>query len=114
MAKTEIDWEAVLASEHFRQLARRRRNTVVVLGVLAALYYFSIPALIAWAPEVFRIRLAAGINLGTVFAVSQYPFGGVIAYVFMRRTAAIDRAAAGIADDRAQVGLAVAEEHHAY
>jgi uncharacterized membrane protein (DUF485 family) len=114
MAKSEIDWEAVLASEHFRQLARRRRNTVVVLGVLAALYYFSIPALIAWAPGVFRIRLAAGINLGTVFAVSQYPFGGVIAYVFMRRSAAIDRAAAGPADDRAQVGLAVAEEHHAY
>jgi uncharacterized membrane protein (DUF485 family) len=113
MAESDIDWEAVLASERFRQLARRRRNTIVVLGVLAALYYFSIPALIAWAPEVFRIRLAAGINLGTAFAVSQYPFGGLIVYVFMRRTAAIDRAAAGLAE-RAQGGLAVAEEHHAY
>jgi uncharacterized membrane protein (DUF485 family) len=113
MAESDIDWEAVLASGRFRQLARRRRNTIVVLGVLAALYYFSIPALIAWAPEVFRIRLAAGINLGTAFAVSQYPFGGLIVYVFMRRTAAIDRAAAGLAE-RTQGGLAVVEEHHAY
>ncbi|WP_042268886.1 DUF485 domain-containing protein [Paraburkholderia heleia] len=109
MTDLDPDWEAVLASERFRQAARRRRRTIGMLGVLSALYYFSIPALIAWAPDVFRIRLAAGINLGTLFAVSQYPFGGLIVYVFMRRTAAIDRAAADH-----ETGNAFAEEHHAY
>lgn len=113
MATSDIDWAAVLGSERFQALARRRRNTVIVLGLLAALYYFSIPALIAWAPGIFRIRLAAGINVGTVFAVSQYPFGGVIAYVFMRRTAAIDRAAAGLAE-RQPSGIAIVEIPHAY
>src|ERR1700754_4207224 len=113
MAESDTDWEAMLASERFKRLARRRQNTIVVLGLVSALYYFSIPALIAWAPDIFRIRLAAGINLGTAFAVSQYPFGGLIVYVFMRRTAAIDRAAAGLAE-RPNSGVALAEEHHAY
>ncbi|PYE17292.1 DUF485 domain-containing protein [Paraburkholderia silvatlantica] len=113
MTKSDPDWNAVLASTRFKQVARRRRNTIVVLGVLSALYYFSIPALIAWGPDVFRIRLAAGINLGTVFAVSQYPFGGLIAYVFMRRSAAIDRAAESLAP-RVQSDAAFVEEHHAY
>lgn len=113
MAAGDPDWDAVLASEHFKQLARRRRKTIIVLGALSALYYFSIPALIAWSPDIFRIRLAAGINVGTVFAVSQYPFGGLIAYVFMRRTAAIDRAAAGFAQ-RAEAGATYVGERRAY
>jgi uncharacterized membrane protein (DUF485 family) len=113
MAECDTDWEAMLASERFKRLARQRRSTIIVLGVLAALYYFSIPALIAWGPDVFRIKLAAGINVGTVFAVSQYPFGGLIVYVFMRRTAALDRASSGLAE-RPESGIALAEERHAY
>jgi hypothetical protein len=48
-----------------------------------------------------------------VFAVSQYPFGGLIVYVFMRRTAALDRASSGLAE-RPESGIALAEERHAY
>jgi uncharacterized membrane protein (DUF485 family) len=113
MADTEVDWGAVLASERFRRLARQRRNTVVGLGLLAAVYYFSIPALIAWAPDFFKIRLMSGINLGTVFAVSQYPFGGLIAYVFLRRTARIDQVSTDIKEQTATVPVAK-EQFHAY
>jgi uncharacterized membrane protein (DUF485 family) len=97
MNDAEIDWDAIYCSERFQQLARKRRNTIVTLGVLAAVYYFSIPALIAWAPDFFKVRLAPGINLGTLFAISQYPFGGVIAYAFLRRIATLDRAATALA-----------------
>lgn len=113
MAERDPDWEAVLASARFKQLMHRRRNTIVVLGALSALYYFSIPALIVWSLDVLRIRLATGINVGTVFAVSQYPFGGLIAWLFMRRTAAIDRAAASLAT-HPDASVQLPEEHHAY
>jgi uncharacterized membrane protein (DUF485 family) len=79
MSNTDIDWHSVLESERFQRLARCRRNLVLVLGALAAAYYFAIPALIAWAPGWFRIRVTDGVNLGTLFAVSQYPFGALIA-----------------------------------
>jgi uncharacterized membrane protein (DUF485 family) len=113
MAEFDTDWEAVLRSERFKQLASKRHKTIIALGALAALYYFLIPLLIAWGPEVFRIRLVAGINVGTVFAVSQYPFGGLIVYIFMRRTAAIDRATEVLAN-RSDAGIALVEERHAY
>ena len=113
MAETDVDWDAVLASERFKRLARKRRNTVVSLGVLAAIYYFSIPALIAWAPELFKIRLMPGINLGTIFAVSQYPFGGAIAYAFLRRTGQIDQASSDIKEHAAPIPAA-GEQSHAY
>ncbi|MFK4444137.1 uncharacterized membrane protein (DUF485 family) [Caballeronia udeis] len=96
MQSNHVDWLAMQTNEQFRGLVRHRRNTIAVLGLVAALYYFSIPALIAWFPGFFTLRLAPGINLGLVFAVSQYPFGGLIAYVFLRRTASIDRLAADL------------------
>ena len=112
MPNSEVDWAAIMQSERFRQVARRRRNTIVVLGVLAAVYYFSIPALIAWAPAFFTLRIAPGVNLGLVFVVSQYPFGGLLAYVFMRRVAAIDRTSVDLAE-LAEPASAV-EKRHAF
>ncbi len=112
MNDAEIDWDAISVSERFQQLARRRRNTIVILGALSAVYYFSISALIAWAPDFFKIRLAPGINLGTLFALSQYPFGGVIAYVFLRRIATLDHAATTLAPEK--ILVASQEESHAF
>ncbi|MEI6001062.1 DUF485 domain-containing protein [Paraburkholderia bengalensis] len=113
MADADIDWDAVLASERFRHLVRRRRNTIIGLGLLAAIYYFSISALIAWFPAFFTIRLASGINLGTVFAISQYPFGGLIAYVFLRQTARIDQVSTGI-KEQAAPAAGMGGKSHAY
>jgi len=97
MRRNEIDWQAVLASEVFQRIKRQRRNTVVALGIAAAIYYFAIPALIAWVPGLFRLRIAPGINGGLLFAFSQYLFGGAVAWIFIRRTAAVDPVAAELA-----------------
>ncbi|MFP6560165.1 DUF485 domain-containing protein [Paraburkholderia sp. B3] len=102
MPNSDIDWQAVLASQRFQKLARRRRNIVLTLGILAAVYYFAIPVLIAGAPGWFRIRITDGLNLGTLFAISQYPFGGLIAWVFLRRTASLDHEAQLFTQDRQQ------------
>jgi uncharacterized membrane protein (DUF485 family) len=106
MQSDQVDWLAMQKSEQFRGLVRHRRNAIAALGLVAALYYFSIPALIAWFPAFFTLRLAPGINLGLVFAVSQYPFGGLIAYVFLRRTASIDRLAADLLQQLAPASAA--------
>lgn len=96
-----IDWDAVFRSEQFQQVARKRRKTIATLGALAAIYYFSIPLLMSWAPEFFKYRLAGGINVGTLFAVSQYPFGGLIVIAFLRCSTRLDREASTLANSGA-------------
>ena len=113
MPNTDIDWHSVLQSERFQRFVRRRRTLVLVLGTLAAAYYFAIPALIAWAPGWFRIRVTDGVNLGTLFAVSQYPFGALIAWTFLRQTAALDREAQSLAGSEA-ADVPAREQRHAY
>jgi uncharacterized membrane protein (DUF485 family) len=113
MSNTDIDWQSVLQSARFQRLARRRRTLVLVLGALAAAYYFAIPALIAWAPDWFRVRVTDGLNLGTLFAVSQYPFAALIAWIFLRHTAVLDREAQSFVG-RETGALPATEQRHAY
>jgi uncharacterized membrane protein (DUF485 family) len=97
MRRNEIDWQAVLASDVLQRIKRERRNTVVTLGIAATIYYFAIPALIAWVPGFFRLHIAPGVNGGLLFVFSQYLFGGAVAWIFIRRTAAVDPVAAELA-----------------
>jgi uncharacterized membrane protein (DUF485 family) len=76
MSNADIDWHSVLQNERFQRLARRRRNLVLVLGALAAAYYFAIPALIAWASVVYRHTTqdgnhATGATLGEDYFLSK-------------------------------------------
>lgn len=99
MRHQEVDLQAMVTSEVFQRLKKQLRKTTVMLGVAVAIYYFSIPALIAWAPGLLRLRIAAGISVGLLFVVSQYLSGGLVAYIFMRRTAAVDQMAAKLVRD---------------
>lgn len=100
MSHTAYDWDAVLLSPRFQAITRRRHTTIAVLGLLAAAYYFAIPAVIAWYPELFKFRLAGGLTLGVVFAVSQYPLGGGLVWVFMRRMSTLDRERDALMNER--------------
>ncbi|WP_124076932.1 DUF485 domain-containing protein [Burkholderia gladioli] len=90
MSYEGYDWDAVLQSRRFQTIARRRRTTIIVLGLLAGAYYFAIPAVIAWYPQLFKLRVSGGFTLGVLFAISQYLFGGLVVWVFMRRMRALD------------------------
>ncbi|WP_304993799.1 DUF485 domain-containing protein [Burkholderia plantarii] len=91
MSHEHNEWRDVLANSQFRTIAIKRRNAIVAVGAFAAAYYFAIPAVIAWAPALFTIRLTGGFNLGVAFAISQYPVGGLLCWVFMRSMARLDR-----------------------
>ncbi|ACR32819.1 DUF485 domain-containing protein [Burkholderia glumae] len=90
MSYQRHEWCEVLADPRFRLIAQKRRKTIVAIGAIAAFYYFAIPAVIAWAPALFAIRLTGGFNVGVAFAISQYPVGGVLCWVFMRSMARLD------------------------
>lgn len=71
---------SIFKNENFHLLVRQRRLIVAQLFVLSALVYFSIPFITTVFPEFFRIRISGAINIGLVYAVLQYPIGGLIAY----------------------------------
>jgi uncharacterized membrane protein (DUF485 family) len=87
----QSSWSVIFQNPEFQAVARKRKKIVISLFLVSALFYFSIPLLTTMYPAVFRVRLFGSINLGLVYAILQYPIGGLIAYYYAISMRKIDR-----------------------
>ena len=95
-----IDWAAVIADPRFQRL--RRRKTAVLWGLMAisVAYYFALPIGAAYFQDLFRIRVWGVINVGLLFALSEFFVAWAIAFYYSRiANREFDRLAAEIAAD---------------
>jgi len=74
----------------FHSLTRQRRVIILKLFALSALFYFSIPFFTTFFPKFFAIQISGAINVGLVYAILQYPVGGLIAYRYAVNMRKID------------------------
>ena len=66
----------------------------------SAFYYLLLPLGAAYAPELFAIRIYGSVNLGLVFALSEFVVAWSVALIYTRRaTRDFDRAAEEISRD---------------
>lgn len=84
-------WSVIYQNPEFHAIARKRKKIVFTLFIISALFYFSIPFITTLYPSVFHVRLFGSINLGLVYAVLQYPIGGMIAYCYAVSMRKLDR-----------------------
>lgn len=98
-AKT-IDWEAVHRDPRFQQLNRTKSRFLWGLMAFSVAYYFLLPVGAAYFTELFRIKLWGPINVGLVFAWSEFIVAWGIAFFYARRAnAKFDALAAEINRD---------------
>ncbi|WP_058896486.1 MULTISPECIES: DUF485 domain-containing protein [Herbaspirillum] len=75
-------WSVMYQNPQFHAIARKRKLVVMTLFVVSALFYFSIPFITTFYPRIFHVQLFGAVNLGLVYAVLQYPLGGLVAYAY--------------------------------
>lgn len=85
MAGRAIDWAAIDADPRFQQLHRKKVGFLTLLMVFSIVYYFLLPAGAAWFPELFRIKVAGEINVGILFALSEFVVAWAVAALYTRR-----------------------------
>jgi len=90
-------WAAIHATPEFRALCARKSRFLWGLMTIAIGYYFCLPIGAAWASAWYRIEVWGAINLGLVFALSQFVVAWAIAWFYARRAQEFDSAAAAIA-----------------
>ncbi len=102
-ANTTVDWDAVIADPRFQALHRRKTTFLWGLMAFSVVYYFLLPIGAAYFQDVFRIRVWGPINVGLVFALSEFIVAwGVAIYYSRVANREFDRLAAEIADDVAR------------
>ena len=94
MSHTTPDWAAIERTPEFRALVRAKRAFIVPATVGFILYYFALPALVGYWPEMMSTTVAGRINLAYVFALSQFVMAWTLMAAYVRRARRFDRMAA--------------------
>lgn len=101
-----LNWEAISADPRFRRLHRRKSAVLLGLMSFSILYYFLLPFGAAYFQEFFRIRLFGSLNLGLVFALSEFVAAWGVAWYYSRRAnAEFDAMARGLLIEAERIGV---------
>jgi uncharacterized membrane protein (DUF485 family) len=96
MSPDTPDWAAIERTPEFQALVRAKRAFIVPATVFFILYYFALPALVGYWPEMMSTPVAGRINVAYVFALSQFVMAWVLMAAYVRRARQFDRMAASL------------------
>jgi uncharacterized membrane protein (DUF485 family) len=91
--KPAVDWAAIEAMPAFRELLARKARFIITATVFFVIYYFALPVLVGWFPDLMRKPVLGKVNLAYLFALSQFFMAWALAFVYTRKAAEWDRAA---------------------
>ncbi|MGI8891465.1 MAG: DUF485 domain-containing protein [Chthoniobacterales bacterium] len=93
------EWARIAHSERFKELLRSKRRFIVPAMVISILYYFALPVLVGWFPELMKKKIGDGANLAYLFALSQFFMAWIVAGLYVAKASAWDRSAERLLND---------------
>ncbi len=78
------DWERIDRMPEFRQLIAAKRRFIVPACLFFCAYYFALPLLVGWAPDLMRRRVIGPVNVAYLFALSQFFMAWIVAILYVR------------------------------
>jgi uncharacterized membrane protein (DUF485 family) len=84
MATKQYDWSAIAQNPKYLELKSRKRKFLFGWWIAASIYYFSLPILSGYFPELFKIKLVGVINFGYLFILSQFVMTFFVAFYYTK------------------------------
>ena len=88
-----VPWQRMAADREFMELMLAKAKFVVPATVFFVVYYFALPVLVGWFPEVMARPAIGPVNWAYVFALSQFFMAWGIAFLYVAVAAGWDRKA---------------------
>lgn len=100
MEKDSLNWGAIQADQRFTQLHKDKNRFLWRMMLFALIYFFCLPIATAYFQDIFKIKIWGVINLGLIFALSQFIVAWSIAAIYAKRAnAEFDARAKVLVDD---------------
>ncbi|MFN2507586.1 MAG: DUF485 domain-containing protein [Chthoniobacterales bacterium] len=90
------DWSALAASPRFKELLKAKRRFILPATTFFVVYYFALPYLVAYHPQVMQRKVWGEMNIAYLFALSQFFMAWIIAAAYVRAASRFDRMAAEV------------------
>jgi uncharacterized membrane protein (DUF485 family) len=92
----ESDWDRIAADAEFKALVRAKARFIVPATVFFVVYYFALPCLVGYRPELMERKVAGNVNVAYLFALSQFFMAWALALVYVAVAAGWDRRASAL------------------
>lgn len=79
------DWKAIVADPRFQELHRKKTVFLWSLMVFSVVFYFLLPIGAAYFQDLFRVKLWGPVNVGILFALTEFVVAWAIAFIYARR-----------------------------
>lgn len=80
-----INWAAIEADPRFQNLHRRKSRFLWSLMAFSLFYYFLLPLGAAYTPNLFKQTVWGPLNVGLLFALSEFIVAWGVAVIYSRR-----------------------------
>ena len=90
------DWNAIAADPQFKQLLSEKARFILLATIFFIIYYFTLPVLVGWFPELMDRKVIGEVNLAYLFALSQFFMAWILAFLYVGAAAGWDRQAAAL------------------
>ena len=90
------DWESLSRKPEFQALLAAKRKFVIPCCIFFLVYYFALLYFVGWHLDLMKKPVFGKINVAYLFAISQFIMAWGMAWLYMRKAAIFDRAAAEV------------------
>ena len=87
------DWQRLAATAEFKALLKAKARFIVPATIFFIVYYFSLPLLVGYAPELMARKVFGVVNVAYLFALSQFFMAWLLAWAYVRAANRFDRMA---------------------
>lgn len=95
---SSIDWDQIAGTKEFQQLVAVKRRFILRATAFFVVYYFALPLLVGWVPELMSKPVLGPLNIAYLFALSQFFMAWCIAALYIREASRWDEVARQIID----------------
>ena len=104
MAETSINWVAIDNDPRFQRLHAKKLAFLTGLMVFSLVYYFLLPIGAAYFTDIYKIKVYGVVNVGILFALSQFIVAWGIAFYYTAKAKDFDEMAAELVRDAEKIG----------
>ena len=85
MVARTLNWSAIDSDPRFKELHRRKTTFLWSLIAFSIVFYFLLPIGAAYFQDIYKIKVWGPVNVGLLFALSEFIVAWGIAFIYSRR-----------------------------
>jgi uncharacterized membrane protein (DUF485 family) len=89
----DSDWDRIARTDAFKDLMVAKARFIVPATLFFMVYYFALPILVGYAPDLMKREVIGPLNLAYVFALSQFFMAWIVAALYVRAAGRFDKMA---------------------